>query len=301
MHDLDFQSKSAGPHLHVSYEGLGIGTPPIEEHSDQGRRGNQLMQQLEPFRPKLHTQCGYAREIAAWPIEAGNPTQLDRVSRDVENYRNCGSRRLCGQCRRRAARRGDDVHPTAHEISRKFRQPIVITARPPVFDNYVAILDVASFAQSLVEAGDRLASSSGEIEEMNPITGIRCCATPATGDAAAPPSSVMNSRRLMGAYSTLKDHKLNYSTVHRSKKWALMSELGQQLPLGADAECFRSAPISGPNLKLIDWPKGAKRRPEQVQQCARTKAPLFDHLVGAGEQRRRQINAQRIGGFEVDG
>jgi hypothetical protein len=78
MHDLDFQSKSAGPHLHVSYEGLGIGTPPIEEHSDQGRRGNQLMQQLEPFRPKLHTQCGYAREIAAWPIEAGNPTQLDR-------------------------------------------------------------------------------------------------------------------------------------------------------------------------------------------------------------------------------
>jgi hypothetical protein len=28
--------------------------------------------------------------------------------------------------------------------------------------------------------------------------------------------------------------------------------------------------------------------------------PLFDHLVGAGEQRSRHIEAERLGGFQVD-
>jgi hypothetical protein len=37
-----------------------------------------------------------------------------------------------------------------------------------------------------------------------------------------------------------------------------MSLEGHQLPLGADAEGVRFDPISGPYLKLIDWPKGAK-------------------------------------------
>jgi hypothetical protein len=45
--------------------------------------------------------------------------------------------------------------------------------------------------------------------------------------------------------------------VHHSKLECPTSGLGHQLPLGADAECFRNAPNSGPYLKLIDWPKGA--------------------------------------------
>jgi len=39
---------------------------------------------------------------------------------------------------------------------------------------------------------------SGDVGVRNPITGIAdCCARAASGHAAAPPSSVMNSRRLM--------------------------------------------------------------------------------------------------------
>jgi hypothetical protein len=70
----------------------------------------------------------------------------------------------------------------------------------------------------------------------------------------------------------------------------------QQLPLGAGIKRVRYAPISGPYLKLIDWPKGARSR----QICSTAKAQLLNNLVGARKQRRRHYEANRFGGFEID-
>jgi len=56
--------------------------------------------------------------------------------------------------------------------------------------------------------------------------------------------------------------------VHRNEMLLLMSVQGHQLPLGAGIACGRFIPKSGRYLKLIDWPKGANSRLEQVQQKA---------------------------------
>src|SRR5262245_47867095 len=75
------------------------------------------------------------------------------------------------------------------------------------------------------------AYGSGDALLRNPITGIvACCARAASGHAtAAPPSSVMNSRRLMG-FPEGQGSQMNYSrvrAVHRSKSGRLMSALGR--------------------------------------------------------------------------
>ena len=78
--------------------------------------------------------------------------------------------------------------------------------------------------------------------------------------------------------------------------------MGHQLPLGADAERFRYAPISGPYLKPIETAdscqeltsRSAAKREAGLQTC------LFDYLVGAGEQRRRHLEAERLGSLEID-
>jgi hypothetical protein len=51
---------------------------------------------------------------------------------------------------------------------------------------------------------------------------------------------------------------------------------------------------------------GRKFEPRHLQRCAKTgcnssnAAPLFDHLVGAGEQRRRHFEAERLRRFQID-
>ena len=97
------------------------------------------------------------------------------------------------------AGRSNHGHLTTNQIGRQSRQSIVLALRPAVFDRHVPALDIAGFAQALAErAHDGTAVPSGDALLRNPITGIAgCCACAASGQAAAaPPSSVMNSRRL---------------------------------------------------------------------------------------------------------
>ena len=63
----------------------------------------------------------------------------------------------------------------------------------------VSGLDEARVLQALPERGHDMRKSANDVLRRNPITGIAgCCERAAVGDAAAaPPTSVMNSRRRM--------------------------------------------------------------------------------------------------------
>ena len=153
------------------------------------------------FGPSSALKRGHAREVAAWPVQAGDKSKLDRVAAGQEDDRNRRGRRL-GRQRRRSAARGNHGHLTTNQIGRQRRQSIVLALRPAIFDRHVPALDIAGFAQALAERAPDGARTGQAIRlPRNPITGIAgCCARAAIGHAAAaPPRSVMNSRRFNGS------------------------------------------------------------------------------------------------------
>jgi hypothetical protein len=75
-----------------------------------------------------------------------------------------------------------------------------------------------------------------------------------------------------------------------------MFVVGQKRKGSGCAQHFRFTPISVHQSGHRFCQLCAKSGCEQSQQHS----PLFDHLVGAGEQRRRQVDVERPGGFEID-
>jgi hypothetical protein len=71
---MELQPEGAGCRLQVFCGGLGeIRTGRIDEQRNDGHRGDQLVQQLQPLRPYLYVQRGYACEVAARPIGSFRP------------------------------------------------------------------------------------------------------------------------------------------------------------------------------------------------------------------------------------
>ena len=76
MQDMELQPEGAGRRLQVSRLGLGnSGIGRVDEQGNDGRRGDQLVQQFQPLRPYLHVQDGHAREVAARSVQAGDKSE----------------------------------------------------------------------------------------------------------------------------------------------------------------------------------------------------------------------------------
>src|SRR5262249_51053803 len=80
----------------------------------------------------------------------------------------------------------------SNQFSRQRRGSIKLIFGPAIFNRHVLVLDKTGLFQALTESAQPVSAW------RNPTTGIAgCCARAASGYAIVPPSSAMNSRRLI--------------------------------------------------------------------------------------------------------
>ena len=132
------------------------------------------------------------------------------------------------------------------------RIAVGIARAPAVVDPHVAALGPAQLLQALLECRERPdASGSSAARFMStPMRRIRsgCCARAASGHAAAPPSSVMNSRRLIAAPEAQERHRNgSNSPIVKGPAYAtvVMSALGHKRTCADNLRDVRFTPESG--------------------------------------------------------
>ena len=101
--------------------------------------------------------------------------------------------------RRRKSVGHDHGDLAADELRRHRRKPIIPILGKAILDSDVLPLDKSGLVQALPECANQVSEPAAAVERRKPITGITgCCARAVSGHAAAaPPSSVMNARRLI--------------------------------------------------------------------------------------------------------
>ena len=145
--------------------------------------------------------CCNDRPVALPPGRARelDHADADRVTHRREHDRDDRRRLLCCNGGRRCGR-DNDIHLQPNELGRGLGEPLVASLRPPILDGDGASLVPTEFAKSLHKSVEALA-----IERTRAWAQIsngrqlgRLLLGAAGGKAtAAPPSSVMNSRRRM--------------------------------------------------------------------------------------------------------
>jgi hypothetical protein len=76
----------------------------------------------------------------------------------------------------------------------------------------------------------------------------------------------------------------------------VMSQMGH-LPTFGKSKRMSALPGSGHQRRAPSCLLRAKNR---LMLCSKSKKELFEHLVGAGKQRGRHDDAERVGGLHVD-
>src|ERR1019366_1831527 len=144
---MEFQPEGIGRCLHFLCGRLGKrGISRVDEQGHDARRGDQLMQQLQPLRCYFRVRLGYARDVAARTVKACNEAEPKRVVGHFEDNRNSRGRRLCRK-RRRSAGCCNHGYLPMNQISHQRRQPIILAPRPAVFDRHIVAFNVTGFAQ----------------------------------------------------------------------------------------------------------------------------------------------------------
>ena len=85
-HDLELHTKGSGRRCEIFDEGFGSrGTRVHQRTKRAAPMGSNSRSKLEPLRHHFAHEGVYACGVAAWPIEAGDETEFDRVVTDVKD------------------------------------------------------------------------------------------------------------------------------------------------------------------------------------------------------------------------
>ena len=166
--------------------------------ANRSTAGHQLVQQLQPLGQPVRQPSADAGDVAARPVKAGDEPSL---TGSLPSRRRSGLSRSPALAAQRDGAAGRDDHGDLppNQIGRQRRQPIAVDPPPSgIRSRRSGPRHSRASLKPLAEARDAIAHASiGRAPSRNPITGIAgCCARAASGHAtAAPPSSVMNSRR----------------------------------------------------------------------------------------------------------
>jgi hypothetical protein len=126
----------------------------IDKHGNTRSFWHNVAQEPQPLSVHLAHKTIDTGRIAAGSGEARYESKLNRVLADAEDDRDCrgcsfGGERGCvipSCC-------GNHSHFSADEIGHQCRQSIVFAFQPVKFDLYVLAIDVAGFAEALIESG----------------------------------------------------------------------------------------------------------------------------------------------------
>ena len=122
-------------------------------------------------------------------------------TRGSDNSESSGAGRRLGRKCRRKAEQCDHRYLTPNQVRGERRQSIIVAIRPAVFDRHVSSLGVASCGEAIAERCHKLCRRiflTPRCSGTRSPASLACCPRAASGHAAAaPPSSVMNSRRLV--------------------------------------------------------------------------------------------------------
>jgi hypothetical protein len=138
----------------------------------------------------------HARDVAARPVQAGDKTLSDRIASGREHDRHT---RGCALGRKhRHGIPDNQVHRPVDQLIHQSRQSIGPALCPAEFDRNILALDVARVLQALAERCYELRCVRRRRAAQKSDHRHRLLRAVANGTlAAAPPTSVINSRRCM--------------------------------------------------------------------------------------------------------
>src|ERR1700756_2512577 len=99
------------------------------------------MQEPDLFGYDLAAHVDETSDVAARPVEACHQSKLNRVAGGAEDDRNRGRQRFGSKRAHGASRRGNDIDPSANEISRQLGHAIALILPPAEFYRQIASLE----------------------------------------------------------------------------------------------------------------------------------------------------------------